>query len=75
MVEAFPYYRLPAKRLQSLSGFDDLVKDAVVGYLSDCHLTAHRGYPKPFDANICSAEEPLISITKPTICERLPGSE
>lgn len=75
MVEAFPYYRFPAKRLKSLSEFDDLAEDATVGYLFDCHPTAHRGYPKPFDANICSTEGPLINITKPTKCERLPGSE
>lgn len=74
MVEAFPYYRLPAKCLQNLSDFDDLAKDAMVGYLSDCHLIAHCGYPKPFDANIRSAEGPLINIAKPTKCDRLRGS-
>jgi len=75
MVEAFPYHHFLAKRLQSSSGFYDLAEDAMVGYPFDCCLIARCGYPKPFDANICSTEGPLINIAKPTKCERLHGSE
>ena len=75
MIEVFPDDSLLAKCLQNLLGSDNPAKDVGTMYLFDCHLIASGGYPKQFDANICSAKGPFVGVAKSAKCDGLRGSD
>ena len=75
MIETFPHHSLPAKRLRGSSGLDDRAEGVKMSHLSNCHLIARGGYPKSFDTNISSGEDPLVDIAMSTKCDWYRGGD
>ena len=70
MVETFPHQGLLAECLGDLLGFGNRAEDVEMSYLFNCHLIAHGGYPKSFNANTPPGEGTLEDIAKSAVCDR-----